>query len=108
MWDLAAMCAGRVAASGVFWGLGFRKIPSGAAVLVEPSKMCQHYFFKFIKNVWRCGGADLASKPIPQSVRSYTPSTVAASLLAAKKLGAKRSSHGGRGRCRPQGDGLQE
>src|SRR6185437_9318876 len=69
--------------------------------------MCQHYFFKFIKNVWRCGGADLASKPIPQSVRSYTPSTVAASLLAAKKLGAKRSSHGGRGRCRPQGDGYR-
>src|SRR6188768_2676898 len=101
------MWAGRVAACEVFWGLGFRKVPSGAAVLVEPSKMCQHYFFKFIKNVWRCGGADLASKPIPQSVRSYTPSTVAASLLAAKKLGAKRSSHGGRGRCRPQGDGYR-
>jgi hypothetical protein len=91
----------------VFWGLGFRKIPSGAAVLVEPLKMCQHYFFKFIKNVWRCGGADLASEPIPQPVRLYTPSTAAASLLAVKKLGASAPRKESRASS-PTGRRLQE
>ena len=57
---------------------GFRKVPSGAAVLVETPKTCQYYFFKFIKNVWRLRWRDgPCSRCGP-----YTRSSVTAWLLA--------------------------
>src|SRR5437764_7656643 len=83
------MCARRVAASEMFWGLGFRRIPSGAAVVVEVPKTCQYYFFKFIKNVLCCGGeAECASKQILNC--GLTSSIVGTSLLATSKMPGKR------------------
>src|SRR3954454_22018010 len=76
----AAMCAGRVAACEVFWGLGFRKIPSGAAVVVQAAKTCQYYFSKFIKNVFCCG----------LNFVRLTPSTLAMSLLSTSKMPGER------------------
>src|SRR3954465_15104221 len=85
----AAMCAGRVAACEVFWGLGFRKIPSGAAVVVQAPKTCQYYFSKFIKMFSCVVGAESASKQILNFVR-LTPSTLAMSLLSTSKMPGER------------------
>jgi len=87
------MYARRVAASEVFWGLGFRRIPSGAAVVVEAPKTCQYYFSKFIK-MFCCGGeAECASKQI-LNCGPYTqhPGHLAAwHIEDAEQTGAKRS-----------------
>ena len=87
------MCAGRVAACEVFWGLGFRKIPSGAAVVVKAATKCQYYFFKFLKNVLCCDcGAEHASKQILHSLQALQHEHSSRLLLAedAGKPGTKR------------------
>ena len=89
------MCAGRVAACEVFWGLGFRKIPSGAAVVVKAATKCQYYFFKFLKNVLCCDcGAEHASKQILHSLQALQHEHSSRLLLAASKMaeGAGRNA----------------